>query len=141
VRRRRGFLIGFGIAAAILLVVIGWQVYQMRDPCMTGAGGACPALADVRGIRYAVSSPTQLDIPPERPWSYGAIELTNVPSLASAPVMMLADIDPEVLLVARVYEEPLEPARYRLLLSVADDGFPPELCNYLVNEVEYEQCR
>jgi len=133
---RRGFLLGFGIAAAILLAVVGWQVYQMRDSCMNiASGGSCPALADVSGVRYTVSTGRDLVNVENALTEFGDITQTNVPQMFDGmTVYALGTIDPKALLVARAREE-FDPGdgAHRLLFALSGErsGVWPALCDYL----------
>ena len=145
---RRGFLLGFGIAAAILLAVIGWQLYQMRDSCMSIAGGgSCPTLADVAGVRYTVSVGQDLVDVEDSMTAHGEIGQTNVPQMFDGMTVYAIDgIDPGALLVARTREEfDRGDGPYRLLFVFGDErsGVWPTLCEYLELERRLAQpeCR
>ena len=119
----------------MLAVVIGWQLYQMRDLCMTGSkGGSCPALADVDGIRYYVGGSRELVNVDGALTPYGEIAQTNVPeALNETTAYSLAGIDPKLALVGmstRLVGDARGP--YRLLMAdLGDSPVWPALCRYL----------
>ena len=100
---------------------------------MNGAGGAsCPSLAEVNGVRYAVSVArgslvTERDLTPFAP-----IARTNVPSYFTAQTaFQIGDISPTSLLAApaaRVFNEDDSP--YRILWGPESESAFPEACRY-----------
>ena len=127
---------GFGLAAGILLAVIAWQVYQLRDSCMNIlSGGSCPTMADVAGVRYYVSTGMDLVDIEDSLTPYSQITQSNVPQqFAESTAYAIAGIDPGVLLVARSSEE-FDPGdgAYRLLRTADGDSSVvyPALCRHL----------
>ena len=98
----------------------------------------CPAMADVGGVRYAVSTSYDLvDIQDDlRP--YASISRTNsAGSFADESVFAVAGIDPTVLLVALNLQAPGQDGEYRLLQTLHGDreAAYPALCAYLPDKL------
>ncbi len=106
-----------------------------RDSCLDGstAGVACPALAEVNGVRYQVAVASELlDIAPDLS-PFAPIGRTNVPDdFSELNAYAIAGIDPTAVLAAparAVREEDV--AAYRFLYGPNSDRAFPALCDYI----------
>lgn len=116
-------------ALAALVVVLGACT---SEPWGCGMGAACPAMADVNGVRYALSG--SVDLPGIEPalTPYAPISQSNSSAaFADGTAFAVDGIDPSVLLVARSSPDDGEPGDYRELWSLADDPFPVAMCMYM----------
>ncbi len=124
-----GGALGFGL---LMLNAFG------RDSCLDGsyAGVACPALAEVNGVRYQVAVATELvDLAPVLS-PFAPIGRTNVPDdFSELTTFAIAGIDPTAVLAAparAVREEDVAP--YRLLYGPNSARAYPALCHYIPAE-------
>ena len=113
------------------------------EPWGCGMGAACPAMADVNRVRYALSGAVDLvNIEPAlRP--YAPISQSNsAASFADGTALAIDGIDPTVLLVARSSPDDGEPGDYRELWSLTDDPFPVAYCQYMTapRQAATEEC-
>jgi hypothetical protein len=129
----------FAILAAASAIGFGLMFSRLGgDACLDGfgegaAGGACPALAEVQGMRYEVAVATELidieaDLIP-----YEEIGRTNVAGDFAQPLTFrIGSIDPTAVIAAsarRARDEDVGP--YRLLFGPNEDDAFPALCDYI----------
>ena len=132
---RNNVVVGLlALLAAVSAVGFALMIGQLGDGCMNGTGlGSCPALADVRGVRYAVSGPVDLVSIEAHVAPYDTIARSNTPTAFSATTALAIDgVDPNVLLLVSAAQSP-ENLRgaYRELWSLQDDPFPLAYCAFM----------
>jgi len=144
ISRRQGLVgvLGLGLIVAVIwLVRMLGEVGSCMDP---GAGGSCPTLADVNGVRYGVSVAHELVDIDAALSPFAPIGRTNVPDhFAEMTTFRILAIDPTAALAAparAVYDEDVGP--YRLLYGPNSLSAYPALCNYLPAHLRVvnEQC-
>lgn len=131
--RRTGLFALLGLVA--IFVAIGAVLFLGQlDPCMSGSGGgSCPALADVNGVRYYVSSAWDLVNTDGALTPYADISRTNSSmSFLSMTTYALAGVEPGDALVAENNRTDQHPWKYRLLHSdIGNHAAYPALCRYI----------
>ena len=121
------------VAFALALIAIGCT----SEPWGCGMGAACPAMADVGGVRYSVSVGLDLMEIEGDLTAFAPIAQTNVPSyFAETTVFSVGGIDPTVLLIARAAPLDGDAGSYRMLSTLRGDHAAawPQFCRYLQGE-------
>lgn len=114
------------------------------EPWGCGLGGACPAMADVNGVRYAVSGPLDLVGIDSALTRYAQISSAFSSAYFSDPTALAVEgVDPRVLLVARTPPSNEDPGAFRTLWSMAADPFPIAFCQYISepDRAAYSDCQ
>jgi len=137
-------LLGLLIVASA--VGFGLMALRLGGDCMSaGAGGSCPTLAEVNGVRYSVSVARGIIATADDVTAYAPITRTNSPTLFTQQVSFQLDgISPTALLVApaaRVLDEDNSP--YRILWGPNSSSGFPEACRYFdaSEQALLEECR
>lgn len=116
---------------ALLVLVLATLAACVSEPWGCGMGGACPALADVGGVRYHTTAAIQLVGIEDALSSAGTISQTNAPDYyAALSVFSVAGVDPRAVLVARSSVGGATP--YVVLWGPDEARAWPGFCDFLV---------
>lgn len=117
----------------LAILVLGFVAASCTsEPWGCGMSASCPAIADVGGMRYAVSGAVDLVEIEDSLSPFAPVSQTNAAdAFAELVAYQVEGIDPAVLLIVpnRIGTE--NPGHYRELWSLADDPFPVALCLHL----------
>lgn len=93
---------------------------------------ACPAMADVGGMRYAVSGAVDLVDIEDHLSPFSEISRSNSSAMFADQTALAVDgVDPRVLLVVSSLTSAGDPGAFRELWSMAADPFPVAFCPYM----------
>ena len=102
------------------------------EPWGCGMGAACPALADVGGVRYGASGAVDLVGIEDHLTPFAEITDTNMDgAFAEMTAYVVDGIDARALLIARNHQSAEEPGEYRVLWGLTHDGAFPAFCSFM----------
>lgn len=132
------------LARLILWAVIGYSVAACTsEPWGCGMNAACPALADINGIRYGVSGAVDLPGIEEHLSPFAVISDTNMDgAFADNTALAIEAIDARALLIVRNNDGPdNEPGDFRELWSLSDEGASPwpAFCRFMTPDRQAAQ--